>query len=97
MKIVFDSDVVFDEKAQAVRFAGHFVDEKGQHRFLVCNVPQEGLVKRFRLHNPPPHILLKCYSMLREEINALAANKAKLGDFRPVIRPQELSQDAAVF
>ncbi|MBW8708304.1 MAG: hypothetical protein JF627_03420 [Alphaproteobacteria bacterium] len=89
MKIVFDSTAIFDEKCQAVKFAGRIIDSHGVGRFVICQVPRAVLVKRFKLREPGAQTLLECYGAAKAEIDALAVKKAKLGDYRPVITAEE--------
>jgi hypothetical protein len=85
MKVVYDCDPIFDEKSQAVKFAGQVVGGRPAGRFVICRVPKHTLVKRFRLSEADATVLLQCYIEAKNEITALATHKALLGDYRPVI------------
>lgn len=85
MKVVYDCDAIFDEKSQAVKFAGQVIEGRPTGRFVICRVPKHTLIKRFRLSEPDPTALLQCYIEAKSEITALATRKALLGDYRPVI------------
>jgi hypothetical protein len=91
MKIVFDSIAIFDEKAQAVKFAGRVIEGHGFGRVIICRVPRDVLVGRFKLQEPEAQTLLECYGAAKAEIDALAVRKAKQGDYRPVITAEEFS------
>ena len=85
MKVVYDCDAIFDEKSQAVKFAGQVVEGRPTGRFIICRVPKHTLVNRFRLLYADAAILLQCYADAKGEITALATHSALQGDYRPVI------------
>jgi hypothetical protein len=91
MRVAYDSDAIFDEKSQAVKFAGQILDGRPAGRFIICHVPKDTLVQRFHLASAEPAILLQCYVAAKSEITALATKKAQLGDFRPIILAEEFS------
>jgi len=91
MKVVYDCDAIFDEKTQAVKFAGQVVEGRPTGRFVICRVPKHTLVKRFNLSEADPASLLQCYSAAKNEITALATHSALLGDYRPVILLPDLA------
>jgi len=90
LDVIFDSVAIYDEKSQAIKFAGRVVNGRNLGHFVICKVPKSVLEERFNLQEPGAGQLLECYMAAQAQINALAVQKAKLGDYRPVITAREL-------
>ena len=89
MRVDYDSAAIFDEKCQAVKFAGQIREGRHGGRFVICQVPKQILIERFSLSDPEPDVLLQCFLMAKGEITRLATQKAMLGNYRPVILAEE--------
>jgi hypothetical protein len=92
MKVVYDSEAIFDDKVQAVKFAGLVLDGRARGRFIICRIPKEALAKRFNLSQPDAAVLLQCYGAAKGEFTALATQKAMLGDYHPVLLAEEIAE-----
>jgi hypothetical protein len=91
MKVVFDSEAIFDDKAQAVKFAGLVLDGRSRGRLVICRVPRDTLAKRFNLSECNAALLLQRYEAVKTEFHDIALQKAMLGDYHPVILAEEIA------
>jgi hypothetical protein len=85
MNLTFDSVAVFDEKTDAVKFAGRFIDERGIERFAICRVSRDFLTARCNLADASAERLLEAYVSVRDEANGIAARQLAASEHKPSI------------
>lgn len=83
MNLMFDSIAVFDEKADAVKFAGRYVNGQGFERFIICRVTREFLLARCDIAEASGEHVLELYWSIRSEVNALATRQFAQGEIKP--------------
>lgn len=93
MNIMFDSIAVFDEKADAVKFAGRYVNAQGIERFIICRVSRDFLLARCDMAEASGERLLDLYWSIRAEVNALATQQFAGGDTKPIIGLQHFMRE----
>jgi hypothetical protein len=85
MKVIFDSVAVVDERSEAVRFAGRYMDPHKGERHAIIRVSGEALARYCNVSDPTPETLLAGYGSIRDRIDEVARRKVIAGEVRPTI------------
>ena len=85
MDLSFDSVAIFDEKSDAVKFAGRYLDKQGKEQFVICRVTSDFLAKHCNLRDPTPDAVLDAYISVRDFVNDLILKRVAAGDRKPVL------------
>jgi hypothetical protein len=89
-RLRFEGQATVD-KAGSILFAGHYDDDDGKHRTVLCRLERQALMRCCGLSDPTEAALLDAYRGISDEVHQLASVQFYGGILRPVIRISDLN------
>ncbi len=87
-RLKFEGQALID--ADGVLFAGHYEDNAGSHRTVICRLERAALIACCGLVDPTTDDLLTAYRSIRNDVQQVASAQFYGGILRPIVKLPDL-------